>query len=633
MRGAAAWLALGAGVGVAVGLGPPARADAPTQTSEVVVTASRLPQTADRPTIDASVLAPDAAAPGATLGELLQTASDVAVQQPGGPAGVASVFLRGAKPNFTLVMIDGVPLNDQTNSRGGSTDVSGLNLLGLDHVEVVRGALSSIYGSGAVEGAINLVVPGGMPTPTAAVQVEGGTDRDASGAVSLRGPLAGGAGASLSADWDDAGHDVESSSRVNEAVMAKLAPLDGSDAYGLTVRLSRSDAHAFPDDSGGPRLAVLRDVEHNVDDEMLIGAHWRFALAPGWTLELNGAGSHSDTKDDTPGVAPGVGSPVGVPAGTSEERYDFARGQAIVRIESGSAWRSLVGVEVQDERGQDVSDLTLFGAAFPSHFTLDRVTPAAFTETNLDLGRLLVDASVRADWPGDLGGHVTGQVSAAARLTSRLTAHASLGHSFKAPSFYGLGNAFIGNPDLKPETADTSEVGLAWAGDGGLRVEANLFRIQYHQLVDFDAGPPPRLVNRSAVLSQGVQVILHAPVTERGRFEVSASYIDTRDQADGSRLLELPAWRVTSAFDWRLSARLRARLDGVFVGDRLDSSIPTGDVILAPYAVADARLFYGLGPRDDLEASVENALNARYEDAVGFPSPGITGRLSLLHRF
>jgi outer membrane receptor protein involved in Fe transport len=49
--------------------------------------------------------------------------------------------------------------------------------------------------------------------------------------------------------------------------------------------------------------------------------------------------------------------------------------------------------------------------------------------------------------------------------------------------------------------------------------------------------------------------------------------------------------------------------------------------------VADARLFYGLGPRDDLEASVENALNARYEDAVGFPSPGITGRLSLLHRF
>jgi outer membrane receptor protein involved in Fe transport len=207
------------------------------------------------------------------------------------------------------------------------------------------------------------------------------------------------------------------------------------------------------------------------------------------------------------------------------------------------------------------------------------------------------------------------------------------GHSFKAPSFYGLGNAFIGNPTLKPETAETGEIGVTWLGEGSLGAEANLFRIQYHELIDFDPGPPARLVNRSAVLSQGIQVTLHAPLSNRGRIQASASYIDTYDQADRSRLLELPAWRVTSTLDWRFSARVRGRLDAVYVSNRLDTSIPTGNMILAPYTVVSARLFLDLGPRDEIEASIENALNQRYEDAIGFPSPGITGRLSLVRRF
>lgn len=620
--------------GAAVSLSPPrAWAEDRPAVSEVVVTASHFRSSSERPTTDATVVSPDAAPVGATLADLLETVSDVAVQRPGGAAGTASIFLRGAKPNFTMVMIEGVPLNDQTNSRGGSADVSGVNLLGVERVEVVRGALSSIYGSGAVQGAVNLIAPGGTPRPSATGVVEAATDRGAALAVSARGPLANGAGGSLTLDWDDAGHDVEGASRVNQAILGKIAPLDGSDRYGLVARVASSIAQTFPDSSGGPRLSVRRITERTRAEQALLGAHWRFDLRPGLDLEVGGAGVASAFHDNSPGVAPGPGGPSGVPAGTSQDRYNLARGQAILRYDPDGAWRALAGVEVQREHGEDVSNLTLFGLKFPSRYSLTRTTPAAFVEADLDQGGLSMDASVRIDRPGDLGAHATGRLGVAARLAPQINLHLSWGRSFKAPSFFGLANGFVGNPGLKPEAAETSELGLAWIGGPGLKLDANLFHIQYHQLVDFDPGPPPRLVNRTSVLSQGAQVSLTAPLGQHGTVNASATYIDTRNQANRSRLLELPAWRVTSSADWRFTSRLRGRLDAIYVGDRLDAAIPTGLRMLRPYTLIGARLTYGAEAGVDVEVSLENAFDRRYEDAIGFPMPGVVGRLSLRRRF
>lgn len=634
MWGSWSWAAASiAGAAVFLVQAPASADDAPAAPEVVVVTASHFERPPSRPAVDATVLAPAGAPEGATLADLLATASDVEVQRPGGAAGTASIFLRGAKPNFTLVMLEGVPLNDQTNSRGGSTDVSALNVLDLDRVEIVRGPLSSIYGSGAVQGAVNLILPDGSSELSGAISAAGGTDGDAAGAILLRGPVGGDVGGVLTADWDDAGHAVEQSSRINEVVTAKLTSLDGSDSYGLVLRLSRSTTDVFPDDSGGPLLAVLRDVEHTRAEQALVGAHWTYQLERGLDLKLTGAGTTSDFHDATPGVAPGVGGSVGVPAGTSRDQFTFVRGQAILRYDAQDNWRALIGTELQEEHGRDDSNLTLFGQAFPSHYTLDRATPAVFVEGSGEAGPVSLDASARVDQPGNLGNHVTGQFGLGLPLSPGLIVHAMVGNSFKAPSFYALGNGFVGNPALKPERASTQEVGARWSSDVGLTIEADLFRTQYRQLVDFDPGPPPRLVNRDSVLTQGVQVTFAARLAEQGMFSLSATYADTRNQADNSRLLDLPPWRVTSAFEWRFSSRLRARLDAVYDGDRLDTSVPTGELTLPAYTTLTARLFFAVDPSVELEASVENALDARYQTAIGFPAPGVVGRLGIVHPF
>src|SRR6266853_2321077 len=89
--------------------------------------------------------------------DLLRTAPFLQVAQSGAPGGLTTVTIRGGKPNFTLVLMDGIPVNDITNLLGGSFVFSSLALDNIEQVEIVRGPLSSIYGSDAIGGVINFI--------------------------------------------------------------------------------------------------------------------------------------------------------------------------------------------------------------------------------------------------------------------------------------------------------------------------------------------------------------------------------------------------------------------------------------------------------------------------------------------
>ena len=79
------------------------------------------------------------------------------IDEQGGPGGVTSINLRGAESNHTLVLLDGVPLNDPTNSRGGGFDLHAINMESIERIEIIRGAQSAIYGSDALAGVIHII--------------------------------------------------------------------------------------------------------------------------------------------------------------------------------------------------------------------------------------------------------------------------------------------------------------------------------------------------------------------------------------------------------------------------------------------------------------------------------------------
>ena len=110
------------------------------------------------------------------LAGLLQTVPGLLVEEQGGPGGLTAVSVRGGESNFTLVLLDGVPVNDPTNSRGGSFDFANLNSALIERIEVVRGPRSSIYGSDALAGVINIVTRREESGHRYHVHVEGGED-------------------------------------------------------------------------------------------------------------------------------------------------------------------------------------------------------------------------------------------------------------------------------------------------------------------------------------------------------------------------------------------------------------------------------------------------------------------------
>src|SRR4051812_7574613 len=227
----------------------------------IIVTATRLEAMAG-----ANVSVLDAATitsrnPGSIV-DLLRDLPDVFVQQSGGRGSVVSLFTRGAKPNFTLVLLDGVKANDPTNTRGGSYDFSTLDLNDIERIEFVRGPASAIYGSDAVGGVINIISRRGGDHLEAALTAVGGSFGYARVAGHVSGPV-GGTTANLGLSYTDNGMPVDGSTLKGTNLDAALSlPEIAGTAVSFNGRYGDSIATSFPDSSGGPRLAVRRTLDH-----------------------------------------------------------------------------------------------------------------------------------------------------------------------------------------------------------------------------------------------------------------------------------------------------------------------------------------------------------------------------------
>jgi vitamin B12 transporter len=256
-------------------------------TEHVIVTGTRLAgQDSDSnvSVIDAATIA---ARGSASAVDLLRDLPGVFVQQSGGRGSVVSLFTRGAKPNFTLVLLDGVKANDPTNTRGGSYDFSTLDMNDIERIEFVRGPASAIYGSDAVGGVINIITRHGSAVPEAAISGEGGSFGYARVAGHVSGPV-GGATANLGLSYTDSGMPVEGSNVKGTNLDGAISlPQIAGASIDLTGRYSGSIATSFPDSSGGPRLASLRSLDHRDIDEGVLGAHARRGVTDWWQAALD----------------------------------------------------------------------------------------------------------------------------------------------------------------------------------------------------------------------------------------------------------------------------------------------------------------------------------------------------------
>ena len=209
-----------------------------------------------------------------SMPDALRQLPGVHVVQPSGQGGVARVFIRGGDQSLTMILHDGIRVNDPTDSRGSAFDFSTINMNDVERIEIVRGPQSAVYGSDALSGVINIISKDPSDEFGGSLWGEAGTDSYRRGAIDVSGRIGSSAGFSLRAASKDDGEPIAGTTFESDMVFGRLSFGD-SETWSLKLFGSYTDSEgtSFPEDSGGAELAVIRDVDS------------RYAAPPGYASE------------------------------------------------------------------------------------------------------------------------------------------------------------------------------------------------------------------------------------------------------------------------------------------------------------------------------------------------------------
>lgn len=622
---------------------PRLAAQEPVELEEIVVTATRSPEPADRVSSPTTVLDGEALRRRGIrlVADALREVPSAFVVPTGSWGGVTSLFLRGGESDYVKVLVDGVPLN----APGGYVDLAALTMDNVERVEVVRGPASVLYGSDAVSGVIQLFTRPGQGPARGGAALTGGSF--GSWAGELWGS-AGGArlGASVAAarSRTDGIHDFNSDFE-NTVLSARMhaAPGTATD-LAVSARFGDHTSHFPTDFTGAPVDRNQRTFERG----LTLGLEAAHRIAPAMEARLalslldadGGSGDDPDSAADTAGYA-----------FASRRAREVARqgadGRLLFRPRPGVSLTAGVAVERESEAQSGWSTSNFGGGAFTepdTPFDRSRTTHGGYVQALVQpVARVSVTGGTRVDDSDAFGSFATWRVGAVVRAARATRLRASAGTAFKAPSLaetWADSPFEVGNPALEPERTSSWEVGLAQELlAGALTVEATWFDQQFHDLIQYQSAEPgePTYFNLGAATARGLEAAgrvrlgsrirlglgwtrLHTEVTESGTGATSAF-------APGEALLRRPANSGSVSVDWLASPAIRLGARVSIAGPREDldyAEFPARRTTLDGYALTDlsaeARLPVAAGLLATLR--VENAFDADYETIVGYPGRG-----------
>ncbi|RMH94168.1 TonB-dependent vitamin B12 receptor [Lysobacter pythonis] len=543
----------------------------------------------------------------ASLQDLLKGRAGISIANNGGMGKNTSLFLRGTESDHTLVLVDGVRVGSATS---GGVAWQDLPVEQIERIEIVRGPYSSLYGSDAIGGVIQIFTrrPRQAFAPSLSVSAGNLGTRKAGVGVSGRG----GAG------WYSLNFAHQQTDGIN-ACRGRPAP----GAAGC--RVWEPDLDGYRNNSlsaqGGLELGERWDIEANA-----LSARGRSRYDGSFVNEANvrqqvlGARANYRASD-----AFKLGFNVGRADDHSQNYHD---GQWRSTFESD---RTVAGVQ---------ADFALGAAEFVTGFDWYRDEVASDTRYSVSrrdnralfgqwrqaFGQHSLQLALRHDDSSQFGGKATGGLQWGWQLTDALRLAASYGTAFKAPTFNELYYPGYGNPALVPESARSFELGLR--GDHGWG-HWNLqgYETRIAELIAYDASIfAPGNVDRARI--RGV--------------ELSAG-------------VELAGWGVNAALGWLDPVNLSAANDGKVLPRRARQSarvdvdrgfgafelgagvVATGrrydDLAnrrpLGGYATTDLRFGWKFAPAWKLQLALENLFDKRYETAEFYNQPGRTWLMTL----
>jgi vitamin B12 transporter len=527
--------------------------------------------------------------------DALRSMPGITVSQNGPFGGQALVSIRGAAPEQTLVLIDGVIANDPSNA-GASFNFANLDPNDIERIEVLRGPQSTLYGSQAIGGVVNIITKRADAPFAYSAFAEagsyntlrsGGTISGREGQTDYRLSLSGVRTNGISkADENDGNveEDGYKSYTIGGNVGSNLTEdlrVEGS----LRYSDSRSEFDAGGGVGGdGDRVAHTRELQTSLSAHIsTFGGALENSLTASYAMvdrdnETNGARSFSNTGLRT--------------------SFEY-----VGEIATSDMWNAIIGLKTEDTEIRDSSSIR---------------TDSIFGQVQvLPIDNLSLIGGVRFDDHETSGGVTTFRFTGAYDLTETGTLfRASWGEGFKSPTPFQLSVT----PTLSPEESRGWDVGIEQEFlDGAASVQVNYFDQEVENQIDFLFGPF-RYVNLDAVDTQGWEFIATARPADWIDVSANFTHQSATDLTTGNQVFRTPA----NLASLDLTTR---PMDGLSVGGAVtwngDETDRNG--LVQDWFRVDVRSSYQLNDQVELFGRVENLLDEQYQDILGFGTPGISG--------
>ncbi|CAN5862288.1 TonB-dependent receptor [soil metagenome] len=572
-----------------------------------------------------------------TVQEALRNVPGVSLVRTGGPGGSTSVFLRGAGSGHALVLIDGIEMNDPSSPTGGY-DLATLGTEAVERIEILRGPQSTIHGSSALGGVVNVITRSGEGPPRIEARGEVGGYGTAAGALAFVGSRGGWSWAATIARRQSDGFSAAPEDLGNDEA-------DGSETTALGLRVERqlgilgllfvghmddsdTDLDAFGPQGDDPNRR-LSDREIAGKAEAGIGRQgdpWRSTLSIGF------ASHDRATRDD-----------VDLAHAMETERGEFdGREWKLAWVNDlalGQTMRVVAGAETERERAETTFRSEGPFGPFESEF------PERSARTSGLFGELQAD--VAEPWSLSLGGRIDDHDRFGSAVTTRIASavriaatgsklRATWGTGFKAPTMFQLFDPEFGSADLDPERSRGWDVGIEQElASGRARIAATWFDTGFEDLIAFAA---EGYRNESEVSTHGLEASA-AALLGRG-VQLATSYTFTHAESErgpdaGFPLIRRPRHRGSLDLSWSATRGPEVVLGVLWVGNRddLDFAVfPSERVTLDAYTLTRVAASWDVTEAVRVFGRIENLFDSEYEEVLDFGTAGRSAHLGVSFR-
>ncbi|MEJ2610612.1 MAG: TonB-dependent vitamin B12 receptor [Candidatus Thiodiazotropha sp.] len=567
--------------------------------NQILVTATRTSQSINQSLASVSVISREdiERLQPRSLQDLLRGVSGVTMSNSGGAGKATSLFLRGTESDHVLVLIDGIKVSSATL---GTAPIENLPVAQIERIEIVRGPRSSLYGSEAIGGVIQIF------TRRKSAKEETHASLDLGSHDSFGGSLGFSAGSDNS--WynlDLALSDTDGFDACQNSVSSGCSVDPDDDGY-RNKSTSLHAGHRFSDTLEAEIHAFRADAESEYDGksvnesetrQQLLGINLNYTPLDSWMLTLTAAKNWnlSDNFKD------------GAYMSTFDTERNSASLQSDVELEANQLLT--LGFDYQQEK---TSSSTLYEVD-------KRDSKGYFLQYQGRFSRYDYELSLRNDEHTTFGTHTTGGVAWGVSINSELRLWASYATAFKAPTFNELYYPNFGNPELQPEESSSYEIGLQGnAGWGNWRL--SVYQTEVDELIGFDASNSP--VNINEALIRGFETEINASF---GLWHTSTTLtlLDPENSSDeindGKQLPRRPKQSIRFDLDREMGA-YNFGLSLLAESKRYDDLANTQE--LRSFGTLDLRASYQINPAWKLQGRFENIFDKSYETAGSYNQPG-----------